>query len=48
MEMCYNNTWGTICGDSGWNYNAAEVVCEQLGFGKAYLKSHDWMLVHCV
>ena len=43
MEMCYNNAWGTICGDSGWNYNAAEVVCDQLGFGKAYLKSHDCM-----
>ena len=34
VEVCYNNAWGTICGDSGWNYNAAEVVCEQLGFGK--------------
>ena len=32
VEMCYNNTWGTICGDYGWNYNAATVVCSQLGF----------------
>ena len=32
VEMCYNNAWGTICGDSGWNYRAAEVVCDQLGF----------------
>ena len=46
VEMCYNNTWGTICGDSGWDYNAAKVVCDQLGFGKAYLRSHDWVFVH--
>ena len=32
VEMCYNNTWGTICGDYGWGYNAATVVCSQLGF----------------
>ena len=32
VEMCYNNTWGTICGDYGWGYNAASVVCSQLGF----------------
>ena len=32
VEMCYNNTWGTICGDYGWGYNAATVVCKQLGF----------------
>ena len=32
VEMCYNNTWGTICGDYGWNYNAATVVCSQLGY----------------
>ncbi|KAL5515296.1 hypothetical protein EMCRGX_G000447 [Ephydatia muelleri] len=37
VEMCYNNAWGTICGDSGWNYNAAEVVCDQLGF---YVPAH--------
>ena len=32
VEMCYNNTWGTICGDYGWNYNAGSVVCSQLGY----------------
>ncbi|KAL5515297.1 hypothetical protein EMCRGX_G000448 [Ephydatia muelleri] len=32
VELCYNNAWGTICGDSGWNDHAAEVVCEQLGY----------------
>ena len=41
MEVCYNNSWGTICGDSGWNYNATKVVCNQLGFNsELYLKSH--------
>ena len=33
VEVCINSNWGRVCRDS-WDNNDAEVVCNQLGFGR--------------
>ena len=39
VEILYNNKWGTVC-KYGFGWNAANVVCRQLGFPKATYFGH--------
>ena len=40
MEICRNNSWGTIC-DDGWDNTDARVVCRQLGLSVAGTYKHN-------
>ena len=41
VEVCVNKVWSSVCTSSGWNINAARVVCNQLGDNRS-------MLVWCI
>ena len=46
VEICYQNSWGTIC-DNHWDTREAMVVCRQLNFtsiGKLILIVHALLM----
>ena len=39
VEICRNNSWGTVC-HNGWTIEDARVVCRQLGYSASGTYKH--------
>ena len=39
MEVYRNGKWGTVC-DDGWDFYDAQVVCNELSYGRAIAAKH--------
>ena len=44
VEICYNNTFGTICDDQ-WGRLDAQVVCQQLGFSPMSMQNSESCMI---